>query len=58
MNLAQRRLTMNVNYGYCLLVLMFHSMKLSNRTNNIHECTLRTVFRDYESTFQQLLKSK
>ena len=35
---------------------MFHSRKLNNRINNIHERALRIVFRDYESTFQQLLK--
>ena len=35
---------------------MFHSRKLNNRINNIHERALRIVYRDYESTFQQLLK--
>ena len=35
---------------------MFHSRKLNHRINNIHERALRIVFRDYESTFQQLLK--
>ena len=60
MNLAQRRLIMNAfifsQFGHCLLVWMFHSRKLNNRINNIHERILRIVFRDYESTFQQLLK--
>ena len=35
---------------------MFHSRKLNNRINNIHERALRIVYRDYESTFQQLLQ--
>ena len=35
---------------------MFHSRKLNNRINNIKERALRIVYRDYESTFQQLLK--
>ena len=35
---------------------MFHSRKLNNRISNIHERALRIVFRDYESTFQQLVK--
>ena len=35
---------------------MFHSRKLNNRINNIHEFALRIVYRDYESTLQQLLK--
>ena len=60
MNLRQRRLIMNAfifsQFGYCLLVWMFHSRKLNNRMNNIHERSLRIVYRDYESIFQQLLK--
>ena len=35
---------------------MFQSRKLNNCINNIHERALRIVFRDYESTFHQLLK--
>ena len=42
--------------GYCPLVWMCHSRKLNNRINNIHKRALRIVYRDYESTFQQLLK--
>ena len=60
MNLAQRRLIMNVfifsQFGYCPLVWMLHSRKVNNRINNIHERALRIVYRDYESSFQQLLK--
>ena len=60
MNLAQRSLIMNAfifsQFGYCPLVWMFNSRKLNNRINNIHERALRIVYRDYESTFQQLLK--
>ena len=60
MNLAQRRLIMNAfifsQFGYCPLVWMFRSKKLNNRINNIHERALRIVYRDYKSTFKQLLK--
>ena len=60
MNLAQRRFVVNAfifpQFGYCRLVLMFHSRKLNNRVNNIHERALSVAYRDYESTFQQLLK--
>ena len=35
---------------------MFHIRKLNNRINKINECTLKIVFRDYESTFQQLFQ--
>ena len=59
MNLAQRMLIVNAfifsQFGYCPLVWMFHSRKL-NRRNNIHERALRIAYRDYKSTFQQLLK--
>ena len=60
MNLARHRLIMNAfifsQFEYCPLVWMFHSRKLNNRINNIHERAVRIVYRDYESTFQQLLK--
>ena len=57
-NLAQRGLILNafifLQFGCCPLVWMFHSRKLNNRINNIHERALRIVFRNYESTFHQL----
>ena len=41
MNLTQRRLIMNaftfLQFKYCPLVWMFHSRKLNNHINNIHE---------------------
>ena len=40
---------------YYPLVWMFHSRELNNRVNNIHERAVRIAFRDYESTFQQLI---
>ena len=59
-NLAQRRLILNafifLQFGYCPLIWTFHSRKLNNRINNIHERALRTVYRNYQSTFQQLSK--
>ena len=60
MNLAQRWLIVNAfifsQFGYCPLVWMFHNRKLNNRINNIPKPALRIVYRDYDSTFQQLLK--
>ena len=60
MNLTQRRLIMNAfissQFGHCPLVWMFHSRKLNNHINNIHARALRIVYRDYKSTFKQLLK--
>ena len=43
-------------FGYCPLVWMFHSKTLHNRINNIHERTLRIIYRDSDSSFIELLK--
>ena len=42
-------------FGYCPLVWMFHSRKLNNRINGLHERALRLVYEDNESTFRELL---
>ena len=34
---------------------MFHSKRLNNKINNVHEKALRIVYSDYKSTFQELL---
>ena len=34
---------------------MFHTRKLNERINNIHKKSLRIVYKDYNSSFQQLL---
>ena len=46
----------NTQFGDCPLVWMFHSRKLNNRINNIHERALRIVFNDDTSSSQTLLK--
>ena len=50
MNLAYSRLIMNAfifsQFGYCPLVWMFHSRKVNNRINIIHERASRIVYRD------------
>ena len=60
MNFDQRRLIMKAfitsQFGYCPLVWMFHSRNLNNRINNIHERALRITYKDYNSTFQDLLE--
>ena len=33
---------------------MFHSRKINNRINSLHECALRVVYRDYNATFSKL----
>ena len=43
-------------FSYCPLVWMFHSRKLNNKINAIHERALRIAYCDKHSTFQQLLE--
>ena len=59
MDIKQRQIIMkafiNSQFGYCSLVWMFHSRKMNNRINKIHERSLRIVFNDYRSTFRGLI---
>ena len=45
----------NSQFGYCLLVGMFHSRKMNKRINKIHERSLRIVFNGNISSFRELL---
>ena len=60
MSLPQRKIVMKSfilsQFGYCPLVWMFHSRKLNNRINKIHERALRLVYEDNHSNFTDLLK--
>ena len=55
----QRKITFNSffisQFSYCPLIWMFHSRKLNNRINRLHERALRLVYMDNESTFEELL---
>ena len=42
-------------FGYCPLVWMFHSRKLNQRINRLHERALRIVYQDNKSPFSELL---
>ena len=42
-------------FGYCPLIWMFHSRKLNNHINRLHERALRLVYKDKNSTFEELL---
>ena len=59
MTFEQRKLIMNAfiksHFSYCPLVWMIHSRSLNNRINRIHERALRIVYRDYISSYEQLL---
>ena len=42
-------------FGYCPLIWMFHSRRLNNKINSIHERALRITYQDHLSTSQELL---
>ena len=42
-------------FGYCPLVWIFHSRKLNNRINQLHERSLRIVYQDEQASFEDLL---
>ena len=58
MNFEQRRLIINsfviFHFSYCPVVWMFHGRKLNARINRLHERTLRVVYKDFDSTFEEL----
>ena len=41
--------------NYCPLVWMFHSRTLNNRINRLHERALRLVYKNDQSSFEELL---
>ena len=59
MDLSKRKSLMKAfiisQFNYCPLVWMFHSRKLNNRINNIHERALRLVYKDDSLSFEELL---
>ena len=59
MTLVQRRLILNSfrtsHFSYCLTEWMFHSRKLNARINHVHERALRIFYKDFKSSFQELL---
>ena len=45
-----------LQFGYCPLVWMFHSRSLNNKINRIHERALRITYNDKSSSFQNLFE--
>ena len=43
-------------FRYCPLIWMFHSRRLNDKINRIHERALRIIYKDKSSTFQELLE--
>ena len=44
-------------FSYCPLISMFHSRKLNNKINKLHERCLRVVYSDNVSSFEELLET-
>ena len=59
MNFAQCRPIMKAficsQFGYCPLIWMFHSRRINNLINSLHERALRVVYRDYNTPYSELL---
>ena len=55
----QRKLLLNAfiisQFPYVPIVCMFHSRKMNHRVNDINERTLRLVYKDYNSSFNDIL---
>ena len=43
-------------FSYCPLVWMFHSKRMNNKINHIHERALRLAYNDYSTSFESLLE--
>ena len=42
-------------FNYCPLVWMFHSRTVNNKINKLHERALRLVYKNFDSSFEELL---
>ena len=42
-------------FGYCPLVWMFHNRRYNNKIYCLHEHIIRIVYKDYKSSFTELL---
>ena len=60
MNINPRKRIMRAfissQFGYCPLVWFFCSWKINNHMNRMQERAVRIVYKDYVSTFPQLLE--
>ena len=43
-------------FGYCPFIWMFHSRKVNSEINHLQERSLRIVYNDYITSFEDLLK--
>ena len=58
-NASKKRITMKsfieLQFGYCPLIWMFHSRRLNNEINRIHGKALRITYNDKLSSYGELL---
>ena len=61
MNITKRKILINAffnaQFSYCLLTWMFHTRKLNNKINKLHERCLRIVYNNNTSTYEELLET-
>ena len=43
-------------FGYCLLIWIFHGRGVNNEINHLHERSLRIVYKDNNSSFKELIE--
>ena len=43
-------------FGYYPLVWIFHGREINRKINHVHESSLRVAYRDYNSSFKDLLR--
>ena len=59
-SIKQKRILMKTfvepQFGYCPLIWMFHSRKVNSKINHLQERSLRIVYNDYITSFEDLLK--
>ena len=60
MRVKQKRILMKTfvesHFGYCPLTSMFHSRKVNSKRNKLQERSLRIIYNDYITSFEDLLK--
>ena len=60
MDIEKRKILMNAffnsQFSYCPLTWMFHSRKLNNKINKLHERCLRIVYNNNTSSYEDILE--
>ena len=61
MNIQQKKILMKAfftaQFSYCPLIWIFHSRNLNNKIDKLHELSLRLVYGDNTSSFEELLET-